>query len=132
MQFYLFYFIFRGLSKNKFNSLSALRSTRRSNGITGLRSTCHKKLPSSAALGHDTVAAQITDENAPPVAQCGMCAAEMLSGSLGALHAINLFVVGMFTWLPSVSQYVDFVPVMLSGFGTTTDRDAFNRRASIS
>src|ERR1700733_7183094 len=52
---------------------------------------------------------QITNENAPPVIQRGMYAAEMLSDSLGALQAINLFIVGMFMRLLFVSQDIDFV-----------------------
>jgi len=58
---------------------------------------------------HDDATTQITDENEPPVIQCGMYAAEMLSGSFGALHAINLFIVGMFMRLLFVWQDVDFV-----------------------
>jgi len=62
-----------------------------------------------------------------------MYAAEMLSGSFGASHAINLFIVGMFMRLLFASQDVDFfLQTMLSGFGTMTDKDAFSQRASIS
>ena len=40
----------------------------------------------------------------PDIAQCGLYAAEMLCGSLSALHSINLFIVGMLMQLLFVSQ----------------------------
>ena len=45
-----------------------------------------------------------TSASTPSIVQCGLYAAEMLCGSLGALHSISLLIVGMLMWLLFVSQ----------------------------
>ena len=51
----------------------------------------------------------ITDMHAPPAVQCGLYGAEMLCGSFGAMHAINLLIIGMFMRLLFVWKDIDFV-----------------------
>lgn len=42
----------------------------------------------------------VTPPKIPKIVQCGLYAAEILCGSYGASHSINLFISSMLTWLP--------------------------------
>jgi len=52
-------------------------------------------MPSSANHEHSE---PITDMHAPPAVQCGLYGAEMLCGSLGTMHAINLLIIDNVIW----------------------------------
>jgi len=121
---------------------SAPNASRASNPTTGQnqdlsprRSPRTSKSAASAPLPDDTgnpVVECEKEPKLPPKVQCGLYAAEMLCGSLGATHCINLFIVGTMMQLCSSWQTFILLQMMWCGCDTMIDRGAFSRRASIS